>query len=78
MSREGNNDLVPLDPEIERTFRARRREQQGLAQVEEMAEHGDNGQNLNPIPMDNRDRAMRDYATPMLEGLNPSIVRPNI
>ena len=38
-------ELLPLDPEIERTFRARRREQQGLAGVRDMAEGaaGNNG-----------------------------------
>ena len=40
MTRERDQDLVPFDPEIERIFRARRREQQGLAGLEDMAEEG--------------------------------------
>ena len=91
MNRQRDLDLLPLDPEIERTFRARRREQQqGLAVVENMAEGEvgnmvNNGQPMqinNPIPqpafVDDRDRAIREYAVPMLHGLNPGIVRPEI
>ena len=28
--------------------------------------------------VDDRDRAIRDFAVPVLDGLNPAIVRPNI
>ena len=40
-------ELLPFDPEIERTIRRRRREQRGLADIEGMAEragvnHGNN------------------------------------
>ena len=38
MNRPRDTDLIPLDPENERTFRARRREQLGFARVEEMAD----------------------------------------
>ena len=71
--------LVPFDPEIERTFHRRRRERQGLAEVEEMADHGvaEVGQNAVALG-DDPNRAIRDYAVPILQGLNPGIVRPEI
>ena len=84
-------ELLPLDSEIERTFLARRREQQqGLTVVENMVEGevgdmvniGQPVQVNNPVPqlafVDDRDRAIREYAVPMLHGLNPRIVRPEI
>ncbi len=79
MNRPRDQKLLPIDPEIERTFRARRREQQGLAVVEEMAEEevGNNGNNAAAMA-DDRDRAIREYAVPMLHGLNSGIVRPEI
>ena len=79
-----------MDPEIEITFLAKRREQQGLAGMEEMAERvagnmaNDRQQvNINnPLPqlvlVDDRDKAIREYAVPILHGLNPGIVRPEI
>ena len=85
MNPERDQELVPFDPEIERTFRARRREQQGLAGLGEMAEEGvgNNRQQGNqlgdPIALaDDRNRAIREYAVPALYGLNPGIIRPEI
>ena len=85
MNRERDQDLVPFDPEIERTFQARRREQQDLAGLEEMAEEGmgNNGQNGNQLGnqialADDRKRAIREYAMPALYGLNLSIIRLEI
>ena len=83
MNRPRDTDLIPLDPEIERTFRARRREQQGFAGVEEMADEAavNNQANMGNQVLaiaEDRDRAIRDYAIPMLDGLHPSIVRPEI
>ncbi|XP_024027611.1 uncharacterized protein LOC112093437 [Morus notabilis] len=80
MNRPRDADLIPLDPEIERTFRARRREQQGLAGIEEMVDGvgGNNQGNQVVVIAEDRDRAIRDYAIPMLDGLHPGIVRPEI
>ena len=80
MNRPRDTNLVPLDPKIERTFRARRREQQGVARMEERVEGAVVNNNVNnAIAMaDDRDRTIRDYAIPMLHGLHPSIVRPKI
>ncbi|GMN26280.1 hypothetical protein TIFTF001_049282 [Ficus carica] len=76
MHNQRNQELLPLDPEIERTFLARRREQQGLAGVGEIAERAavnmaNDGQQLNvnnlvpqPVLVDDRDRAIREYAQP--------------
>ncbi|PON50379.1 hypothetical protein PanWU01x14_223510, partial [Parasponia andersonii] len=73
MNNQRDQELVPLDPEIERTFRARRREQQqGLAILEEMAEAA--GTNNAAAMADDRDRAIREYAIPILKGLNPAQV----
>ena len=85
MNNQRDQELVPLDLEIERTFRARRREQQGLVGLGEMAEEGmgNNRQQGNQLgdPMtlaDDRNRAIREYAVPALYGLNPGIIRPEI
>ena len=85
MNKERDRDLVPFDPEIERTFRARRREQLGLASLEEMADEGagNNGQNGNQLVdqmvlADDRNRAIREYTVPALYGLNPGIIRLEI
>jgi len=83
MNRPRDTNLIPLDPEIERTFRARRWEQQGFAGVEEMADEAvaNNQANLGNQVLaiaEDRDRAIRDHAIPMLDGLHPGIVRPEI
>ena len=72
-------ELLPFDPEIERTTRRRRKEQRGLADIEGMAEGAGVNLGNNAVVMaDDRDRAIREYAVPILYGLNPSIVRPDI
>ncbi|KAJ4706582.1 DNA-directed DNA polymerase [Melia azedarach] len=72
-------DLYPIDPEIECTFRRRRREQRVQAEFIEMADDAGvvNGQNAVVIA-DDRDRAIREYAVPIFNELNPGIVRPEI
>ncbi|PON71554.1 hypothetical protein PanWU01x14_073510, partial [Parasponia andersonii] len=74
MNNQQEQDLVPLDPEIKRTFRARRREQQqGLTGLRGIADANDAA-----AMADDRDRAIREYAIPILNGLNPGIIRPEI
>ena len=83
MNRRRGGEFEAFDPEIERTFRARRRDQRNLAAGVEMADQqanpavnqGNNARNA-LLRAENRDRAIRDYAVPMLEGLNPGIARP--
>ncbi|KAL5564932.1 hypothetical protein UlMin_028096 [Ulmus minor] len=76
MSRQ-DRDLASFDPEIERTFRRRRREQLGLRQVLEMADReGEN--NEREVVLDDRDRALNAFAQLNLDGLNSSIVQPEI
>ncbi|KAG8491357.1 hypothetical protein CXB51_014478 [Gossypium anomalum] len=76
-------DLLPVDPEIERTFRQRKR-QVNQRRTEEMNFENinqGNGANLvqNPILIaDDRDRALRQYAIPVFDDLNPGIRRPEI
>ncbi|KAL5574411.1 hypothetical protein UlMin_024008 [Ulmus minor] len=76
MSRQ-DRDLALFDPEIERTFRRRRREQLGLRQVIEMADQG-GGENERERVVDDRDRALNAFAQLNLDGLNSSIVQPEI
>ncbi|KAL5565633.1 hypothetical protein UlMin_028797 [Ulmus minor] len=76
MSRQ-DRDLAPFDYEIERTFRRRRREQLGLRQVIEMADQG-GGNNNRELVVDDRDRALNAFAQLNLDGLNSSIVQPEI
>src|SRR5262245_32624030 len=82
MHRLRDTQLTPLDPEIERTFRERLREQQGVENLEIMAENQGANPNMelnNAAPVvDERDRIMMEYAVPVLGGLNPCIVRPEI
>ncbi|KAL5580017.1 hypothetical protein UlMin_012459 [Ulmus minor] len=76
MSRQ-DRDLASFDPEIERTFRRRRREQLGLRQVLEMTDReGEN--NEREVVLDDRDRALNAFAQLNLDGLNSSIVQPEI
>ncbi|KAL5578388.1 hypothetical protein UlMin_020087 [Ulmus minor] len=76
MSRQ-DRDLAPFDSEIERTFRRRRSEQLGLCQVVEMADQG-GGNNNRELVVDDRDRALNAFAQLNLDGLNSSIVQPEI
>ncbi|KAL5568453.1 hypothetical protein UlMin_025028 [Ulmus minor] len=83
MSRQ-DRDLAVFDPEIERTFRRRRREQLGLRQVIEMADQGggnndrERENNERELVVDDRDRALNAFAQLNLDGLNSSIVQPEI
>ncbi|KAL5571470.1 hypothetical protein UlMin_021067 [Ulmus minor] len=72
MSRQ-YRDLALFDPEIERTFRRRRREQLGLHQVIEMADQG-GGDNDRERVVDDRDKALNAFAQLNLDGLNSSII----
>ena len=79
MSKVHNFELVPFDPEIERTIRRRLREQQSATIVEAMADQDANVINANALPgVDDRDRVIMEYGAPILGGLNPSIARPEI
>ena len=78
-------NLLPVDPEIERTFRQRRHERTTQAQVE--MDLGNQNQDQcneadhvrNPILIaDDRDRCIRQYAVPLFSDLNPGIRRLDI
>ena len=116
MNENQDPELLPIDLEIERTFRRRRRIQKSKREVvvmdaEQGAQQGDaqraanlsgvthdppvniagvaqdrvaqggvaanNGQNA-VIVADDRDRAIRQYALPLFNELNPGIIRPEI
>ncbi|KAI3707463.1 hypothetical protein L6452_26005 [Arctium lappa] len=81
MPRLQHGELVPLDPEIERTVRRRRRGRRGR-QNQNMA---GNGGDPPPPPnettiriADDKERGIRDYATPEFDQLKSGILRPNI
>ena len=66
MSRARSGELVPLDPEIERTLRRIKKENQEVpVETNTMAECADT-------------RALRDYATPSANGFEMSIRNPTI
>ncbi|GKV23246.1 hypothetical protein SLEP1_g32996 [Rubroshorea leprosula] len=65
MTRSSGGDLVPFDPEIDRTFREFLREQKQHI----MAEEGEGQNNA---------RTLGSYTTPSLEGIASSIRRPAI
>ncbi|KAL5542420.1 hypothetical protein UlMin_010130, partial [Ulmus minor] len=75
MSRQ-DIDLALFDPEIERTFRRRRREQLGLRQVIELADQGggendrERENNEREVVVDDRDRTLNAFAQLNLDGLN--------
>ena len=60
MNQEEDAKLFSVDPEIEQTFRARRREQQRLRMAKKDAFDGVQ-QNLQPNIVDDRDRAILEY-----------------
>ncbi|XP_062100696.1 uncharacterized protein LOC133806621 [Humulus lupulus] len=82
MNKQEDFELAPIDPEIERTFRKRRKAQKANSRgtmAEHVDEEGDGQQVTNPIVLaDDRARAIREYAAPMFNELNPGIVRPEI
>ncbi|XP_060968275.1 uncharacterized protein LOC133035863 [Cannabis sativa] len=78
---EEDLELAPIDPEIERTFRQRRKEQKAKKRcnMADGFEVGGVHNEANPIALaDDRARAIREYAAPMFNELNPGIVRPEI
>ncbi|KAM6563676.1 hypothetical protein CsatB_023674 [Cannabis sativa] len=78
---EEDLELTPIDPEIERTFRQRRKEQKAKKRcnMADGFEIGGAHNEANPIALaDDRTRAIREYAAPMFNELNPGIVRPEI
>ncbi|KAM6589718.1 hypothetical protein CsatA_012323 [Cannabis sativa] len=78
---EEDLELAPIDPEIERTFRQRRKEQKARkhCNMADGFEIGGAHNEANPIALaDDRARAIREYAAPMFNELNPGIVRPEI
>ncbi|XP_062086155.1 uncharacterized protein LOC133792262 [Humulus lupulus] len=82
MNEQEEFELAPIDPEIERTFRKRRKAQKAKSRCIMAENDGEAGgaQNMaNPIVLaDDRTRAIREYAAPMFNELNPGIVRPEI
>ncbi|XP_060969783.1 uncharacterized protein LOC133037007 [Cannabis sativa] len=82
MSQQEDFELAPIDPEIERTFRRRKRVQKAKGRdimAENLDDDGIAQQIVNPIILaDDRVRAIREYAAPMFNELNPRIVRPEI
>ncbi|KAM6550733.1 hypothetical protein CsatB_000541 [Cannabis sativa] len=78
---EEDLELAPIDPEIERTFKQRRKEQKAKKRcnMADGFEIGGAHIEANPIALaDDRARAIREYAAPMFNELNPGIVRPEI
>ena len=74
--RQGDERLVPLDPEIDRTCRALRRLQLTEPNTMENNEQ-DQNQNQNQNPMAHQ-RLLRDYAIPNADGAGSSILRPPV
>ena len=75
MRRSRSAELLPIDPEIERTFHQLRRENRKEREVQEitMADNQNNQlQNVNQ----NIGRPLRDYTIPIVQG--PAIRRPAI
>ena len=78
-------DLLSVDPEIERTFRQRRRKRTAQRQVEmdlgnQNQDQGNEADRVrNPILIsDDRDRCIRQYAVPFFSEFNPGIRRLDI
>ncbi|XP_073153803.1 uncharacterized protein [Henckelia pumila] len=67
-------ELLSFDPEIERTFRRRRRQQkESIAEQERLCGDGKDENNAPPIY-----RSMLDSVMPSIENARPSIIRPAI
>ena len=77
MPRRQHGELVPLDPEIERTIRRRRRGRGGNRRNNMAAPPPPPRENLIRIA-DDKDRGIRDYATPEFAQLNSGILAPEI
>ncbi|XP_062088447.1 uncharacterized protein LOC133795008 [Humulus lupulus] len=82
MNEQEEFELAPIDPEIERTFRQRRKAQKAKSRcnmAENVGEAGGAHNMANHIALaDDRARAIREYVAPMFNKLNPGIVRPEI
>ena len=75
MRRGGVADLEPLDPEIERTCRRNRKKKKKKVT---MADKYNNNVGHNGNIEVDQNRALQEFVVPHLEGLNASIVRPQI
>ncbi|XP_073120441.1 uncharacterized protein [Henckelia pumila] len=74
MQHSSEAKLLPFDPEIERTFRRRRKQQkEAMEEQERLRGDGEAKNNAPPIY-----RSMMDSAFPSLENARPSIIRPTI
>ncbi|XP_073152742.1 uncharacterized protein [Henckelia pumila] len=74
MQHSPERELVPFDPEIERNFRRRRRQQkEAMAEQERLRGFGEEENNA-PLVY----RSMMDSALPSIENARPSIIRPTI
>lgn len=90
MPRLQHGELLPLDPEIERTIRRTRRGRRGPRNrqppvVNNMAANGGGANDPPPPPVqnpvriaDDKDRGIRDYAIPEFNQLCSGIIRPNM
>ena len=92
MPRSSHGELFELDPDIERTFRRRRRIQRNLSSILEILENLETFETVTmaeevfgPPPRPNiiniansKDVGIMDYAMPAFDLLNAGIVRPNI
>ncbi|XP_063946069.1 uncharacterized protein LOC108212402 [Daucus carota subsp. sativus] len=72
-----------FDPEIERTFNRRRKAQRKIKQTQVAMGDNINNGDIPVVPagafiVDDKDRAIRQYAAPCFEELNSGIIRPDI
>lgn len=74
MTRSKNRELIPFDPEIERTLRDLRRENERLKIMAEEVPIVP----IEPAAVVGDTRSLRDYAIPTVTGAGTSITRPTI
>jgi len=75
--------VFAFDPEIERTFNRRRKSQRKIKQTQVVVGDNVNNGDIPIVPagafiVDDKDRAIRQYAAPHFEELNSGIIRPDI
>ena len=75
MHREGVSNLEPLNPEIERTCRRNRKKKKKKVTI---ADKDNNNASHNGNIGADQNRALQEFVVPHLEGLNASIVHPQI